>query len=90
MDLSGFWRGVGGLTYQIVQQGAAAAISEGDQFGNITAYGEGIVSGRTFNFEFTTAAFTAGSGSLTMDSSGTSLQGTFSDGFGTRQALLQR
>ena len=89
-DLNGSWFSVGGATYQIVQQGAAAAITETDPFGNITAYGEGIVEGRTFSFQFTTAAFTTGSGSLTLDAAGTTLQGSFSDAFGTRAASLQR
>ena len=90
VSIGGTWVGAAGLSYQIVQQGAAAAITEFDQFGNITAYGEGVVEGPTFSFQFTTAAFTSGIGSLTIDGSGTRLQGSFSDAFGTRQAVLQR
>jgi hypothetical protein len=90
VNLSGLWIGAEGLTYQIVQVGAAASITENDQFGNITAYGEGTVAGPTFTFQFTTAAFTTGAGSLTLDASQTTLQGSFSDGFGTRGTVLQR
>jgi hypothetical protein len=49
-----------------------------------------VVEGSTFSFEYTTAAFTTGIGSLTIDGSGTHLQGSFSDAFGTRQTVLQR
>ncbi len=90
VDLSGFWGSVAGYTYQIVQVGSAASITETDQFGFITAYGEGVVDGVTFDFNFTTAAFTTGSGSLSVDGSGTVLVGTFSDAFGSRPAELRR
>ena len=80
----------GFAVYQIVQVGSAASITEKDQFGFITAYGEGVVDGVTFDFNFTTAAFTTGSGSLSVDGSGTVLVGTFSDAFGSRPAELRR
>lgn len=90
VDIGGRWVGSTGGTYDIVQVGSAATIVEMDGFGNITASGEGSIEGGTFFFEYITAAFTVGSGQLTLDATGTELSGSFSDDLGTRPAVLFR
>jgi len=90
VDLSGLWIGPGGATYQIDQLGSAATITEYDQFGFVTASGEGTVDGPTFTFRYMTAMYIEGTGSLTLDQSQATLQGSFSDALGTRPTVLQR
>ena len=90
VDLSGLWFALNGATYEIVQVGSAATITEVDAFGNITATGDGVIEGDTFFFDYLTAAFTTGSGQLTVSPDGLSLSGTFFDAFGSRPASMSR
>ena len=66
--------------YEIVQVGSAATITEVDAFGNITATGDGVIEGDTFFFDYLTAAFTTGSGQLTVSP----------DGFVAQRHVLRR
>lgn len=91
VDIAGEWFGdTSGASYLIVQNGAAATITEFDVFGNTTAVGQGTLSEGTFSFDYGSAAGTSGFGELRLDSTGGFLNGFWEDAFGRRPAQLSR
>ena len=91
ITIAGDWF-VGSLpgSYVIEQAGTAATITEFDGFGNITAVGQGTLTGSTFSFGYVNAVGLSGFGELTVDPSGNFLSGFFEDDFGRRPAQLSR
>jgi len=90
VDIAGEWFGdSSGAVYLIEQVGDAATITEFDAF-NITAVGQGTLTGDRFSFTYDSAAGSVGFGELNLDPTGTFLSGFWEDGFGRRPAQLSR
>ena len=90
VSIAGTWiNDFAGTSYRIEQSGSAAAITEFDLFGNVTAAGQGTISGDVFDFTYQSVAG-SGSGSLTVSAGGTELSGYWQDSFGRRDAFLRR
>jgi TolA-binding protein len=79
VDIQGTWQTPTGVSYYIYQNGNAFTFQVISPTLGVTGVGQGTIARQELNFNYVSALYTTGSGSLRLSKDGNQMQGTLTD-----------